>query len=356
VKPVKDSRTNLKVLFSSRPWDAFVAGFGQQQGFKMHEQTKSDMRIFVLDQLGTTHATTPSLLPAEASLNTAATDVVSTIVDRAEGVFLWVRLVVESLLGAGSNATTRQLEELLQASPDGLEELYERTIERIPRSSHLEAFIVLEIINRASNLLTVREVVLAASCALGTTLDECAELVKKRLLGMDEEQAALQLKNLCGGLIDTNHPRSGDTSVQFMHQTAKDFVSRPGFEHRMLGRSHAPLYENGFSFLMKHMLAMHELALSFAQPLLGSAPERRPEIDILYLAFIARRAEETTGNNQEKFLDSIGDKRFKSQFVSKDNYQIPHRLISVLSFAVLGNLLLYTRQKLRIANVVNSAS
>src|SRR2546430_902894 len=91
------------------------------------------------------------LLPwdsVEDPLSPTARDVVSTIVDRAEGVFLWVRLVRKSLLDAGPDVRTLQLKELLQALPNGLEELYERTIERIPRTCRLEAFIVLEIVNR----------------------------------------------------------------------------------------------------------------------------------------------------------------------------------------------------------------
>lgn len=43
VQPAQDSRTVVKVLFSSRPWDAFVSNFNQEPGFKMHEQTKTDM-------------------------------------------------------------------------------------------------------------------------------------------------------------------------------------------------------------------------------------------------------------------------------------------------------------------------
>jgi hypothetical protein len=355
VEPVKNSRTVVKALFSSRPWDAFMASFGQQPGFKMHEETKSDMRRFVLDQLGITRATAPFLSSVEASLDTAAKDIVSTIVDRAEGVFLWVKLVVESLLEAGPDATAPQLEELLQALPDGLEELYERTIQRIPRSSRLKAFIVIEIVNRSPKPLTIQDVVLAASCALGKSLEECVEKVENKLSGMDEKQEALQLKTLCGGLIEIGPIPGGlrpwRPSVQFMHQTVKDFVSRPGFEHHMLYRDHAPLYENGFSFIMKYVLARHELSL-----VLGSAPGHRPAIDLEHLISLAHRTEETTGNHQGKFLDSIGDERFRSRFIYKDHHEVEIGPISVLSFAVLGSLLLYTRQKLRTPTLVNSSS
>jgi hypothetical protein len=353
IQTTTDSKTKLKVLFSSRPWDAFVASFGRCPGFKMHEQTESDMRVFVLDQLSTIRTATPSLSPRNASVDSPSRDIVSTIVDRAEGVFLWVKLVTESLVDTGPNTTTLQLEQLLQALPDGLEELYERTIERIPGSSRLEVFIVIEIVNRALEAMTVLEVVLAANCALGKTFQDCLDATKKRLSGMDFQQEALRLKNLCGGLIDAGHSSAGST-VQFMHQTVKDFVNRPGFEHCMLGYFHAPLYQNGFSFLFKYELAMLHIAQPFSQDHLPpGVPQRHASIDREIIIWhnvpaLARLAEKTTGNNQETFLDSIGDSGIKSLF-GRSTGSTYRSLIpdSVLSFAVHGDLFLYTRQKLR---------
>ena len=357
VQSIPDSKTKVKILLSSRPWDAFVTSFGQQPGLKMHDQTKDDMRIFVLDHLGTTHALAPSSTPVEDSLDPTAGDLVSIIVDRAEGVFLWVRLVIKSLLGAGPDVTTLQLKDLLQALPNGLEELYERTIERIPRTCRLEAFIVLEIVNRAPRNLSVQQVTGAASCALGKTFEDYAEILKKRFLSMDDEQAALQLKNLCGGLIETYRDGNEPTRVQFMHQTVKDFVSRPGFERRMLGRSYAPLHENGFSFLMKYGLARrklfhHDLKLPDSFSVAGS---ETIEFDIIDVLRVAHRAEETTGNNQEKFLESIGDEHFPWDIERTTYNEISLEPTSVLSFAVLGNLLLYIKQKLRTTNLINDA-
>jgi hypothetical protein len=355
VQTTTDSKTKLKVLFSSRPWDEFVASFGRCPGFKMHEQTEGDMRVFVLDQLSAIPTVTPSLSPRNASVDSPSRDIASTIVDRAEGVFLWVKLVTESLVNAGPNATTLRLEQLLQGLPDGLEELYERTIERIPGSSRLEVFIVIEIINRALEPMTVLEVVLAASCALGKTFQDCLDATRKRLSDMDFQQEALRLKNLCGGLIDAGHS-SASSTVQFMHQTVKDFVNRPGFEHHMLGYFHAPLYQNGFSFLFKYELAMLHIVQPFSQDHLPlGVPQRHAasidrEINMWRnVPALARLAEKTTGNNQETFLDSIGDSGIKSLFGSLERLTVFSRSLipeSVLSFAVHGDLLLYTRRKL----------
>jgi hypothetical protein len=57
-------------------------------------------------------------------------------------------------------------------------------------------------------------------------LSRLLDASRKRLSGMDFQQEALRLKNLCGGLIGADHSSAGST-VQFMHQTVKDFVNRP---------------------------------------------------------------------------------------------------------------------------------
>jgi hypothetical protein len=149
-----------------------------------------------------------------------------------------------------------------------------------------------------------------------------------------------------------------------MHQTVKDFVNRPGFEHRMLGCSHAPLYQNGFSFLFKYELAMLHITRPSSQDCLppGIPPRRVAEGDMRVYNILndvpnlARLAEGTTGNNQETFLDSIEDSGIRSLIGSQEmaseallEFSLRRSIVpdSVLSFAVYGDLLLYMRQKLR---------
>jgi hypothetical protein len=356
VQPVPDGKTKVKVLFSSRPWDTFVASFAECPGFKIHEQTKGDMRMYVLDRLRTLHHSRLSLTPPEEPAESEPRDIASTIVARAEGVFLWVWLVVESLLGAGPDVTTHQLEQILNALPDGLEELYERTAKRIPHSSRLGAFVVLEIVNRALQPLSVQDVVLAASCAEGRTLQECSGMIKTRLSGMVLAQEATQLKNLCGGLIDVGHSGSS-LVVQFMHKTVKDFVSKLGFERRMLDRSHPPLYGNGFSFFMKYRLASLDVrSSSQASQLPGDSQNLEQEIGLFSfpeLIHLASSAETTTGNAEEVFFDSIGDERIQSLFLNFSPRD--YKPESVLSFAVFANLLLYTKRKLGISRIAKSS-
>ena len=352
VEPVPGSRTKVKILFSSRPWDAFVAGFGRYPGFKMHEQTKGDLRVFAFDKLTALHSITTPLPQVVGPVHARSGDIVSLIVDRAEGVFLWVRLVVESLLQGGPDKTIQELEELVRAFPDGLEELYERTIERIPRSSRLEAFVVIEVVNRGLQRLTLRELVLVSSCALGRTLQECVDMVTSKDVDFVVEQAALQLKNLCGGIIEINY-LGPEPTVQFIHQTVKDFVSRPGFEQRMLSCYHAPLYENGFSFWMKYELMRFEKRATYNEDVVKSTAGR--------WSTYARLSEETTGNDSEEILDSMSGEVCQalleqlppSFYHSPDSYRASAPALQV---AVTTGLLLYTKQKLRTTHIARQAA
>jgi hypothetical protein len=129
------------------------------------------------------------------------------------------KLVTESLVDAGPNATTLQLGQLLQALSDELEELYDRTIERIPGSSRLEVFIAVEIANRTLEPMTV---VHTANGALGKNFQDCLDASRTRLSGMDFQQEPLRLRNLCGGLTGAGHSSAGST-IEFMHQDGKRF-------------------------------------------------------------------------------------------------------------------------------------
>jgi hypothetical protein len=86
---------NMKICVSSRPWNAFEKAFGKNHNQKLllQEYTKDDIRLYV----------TGTLEGNESFLKLSREDpqykqLIEDIVERAQGVFLWVYLVVRSLL------------------------------------------------------------------------------------------------------------------------------------------------------------------------------------------------------------------------------------------------------------------
>lgn len=121
---------NVKALVSSRPLPAFESSFEGVPTLRLHELTHNDVTAYVEAQLGPRLRSTNS--PAHGSKSN--TDLLlAQIVDAASGVFLWVKLVVQSLVeGIENGDTTEDLRLRLSAIPRDLEDLFEHMIGTIP--------------------------------------------------------------------------------------------------------------------------------------------------------------------------------------------------------------------------------
>lgn len=98
---------NVKVCYSSRPHQAFEDAFVARPGLKLQDLTIPDMRQYVHDKLER-HTRMQQLTAKEPE---ATTELIEEIGYAACGVFLWVRLVVSSLLrGLGKHDDIQHLQ------------------------------------------------------------------------------------------------------------------------------------------------------------------------------------------------------------------------------------------------------
>ncbi|EAT81134.2 hypothetical protein SNOG_11426 [Parastagonospora nodorum SN15] len=115
---------NIKLCLSSRPWNSFQDAFGRSNPcmLRLHEYTRKDIETFAHDNLMsyTTHSDfEPRLF----------NDMIQDIVERAQGVFLWVRLVVRSLRdGIINDDPVSTLHERLRTIPVDLEPFFEHIL------------------------------------------------------------------------------------------------------------------------------------------------------------------------------------------------------------------------------------
>ncbi|KAF2477692.1 uncharacterized protein BDR25DRAFT_275021, partial [Lindgomyces ingoldianus] len=123
------SSPNIKLCLSSRPWNCFESAFGSSDARKLylHTLTAADIQLFAEERL----------LDQTRRVGLPLTDVdyqslVTKIIARAKGVFLWVRLVVHSLRDGMMNAdTVAVLEERLASLPTDLELFFEHIINSV---------------------------------------------------------------------------------------------------------------------------------------------------------------------------------------------------------------------------------
>jgi hypothetical protein len=95
--------SNIKLCVSSRPWNVFQQAFGDSSTYhlKLEDLTRDDIRRFTEDRLFQ-----DKRFQALQQREPKCQELIDEIRDAADGVFLWVFLVVRSLLRGLTNADT----------------------------------------------------------------------------------------------------------------------------------------------------------------------------------------------------------------------------------------------------------
>ncbi|KAL7939062.1 hypothetical protein V8C35DRAFT_276271 [Trichoderma chlorosporum] len=169
--------------------------------------------------------------------NNIRKDVETTLLDRAQGTFLWVGFVVEEL---SRKKTCIEIMETLHEMPRGLHAIYRRMLEQIDTSRRNVIFAILRWVTIAFRPLTVSE--LMAATHIPTTTR-----VRKEL-------AILDYIALCGHILTIQ-----DQKVSLVHQSARDYLLRkeagndPVFEKFQIKveEAHARLAERCIDYLEK---------------------------------------------------------------------------------------------------------
>jgi hypothetical protein len=115
---------DVKICVSSRPYLEFLEAFDGNHRMHLHELTRSDMRRYTSAML----AKEPKFDSTDAQF----AGLTSRVVENADGVFLWVRLVVRSLTeGIRHRYSISALFKKLNGMPRGLDALFDQLFSSI---------------------------------------------------------------------------------------------------------------------------------------------------------------------------------------------------------------------------------
>jgi ankyrin repeat protein len=359
-----DSKTRVKVCFSSRLHNIFIDEFGKVPGFKIHEHTKDDIERVIDGRMSVSQSINDILALGDAQARRQFEDVKRELVRRAEGVFLWLKFALDNVLRTHrEGGTMAHVLQLVSSLPDELDQFYELIIMNVPPQHRRETYVMLETVLRYDRELKAKEFSGVIACSNITTLKGTSkELPFPTSVDVAEPQLARRLRSRCGGLLELEtrvgkpkwnsslgkhgwsgdeHDSSGDqpdssgdepdssgdepeSIVRFMHQTVKEFVSRPGFRRLVLPKDHTLPLENGHSFLSVYGLCR-----------LYHATNR--SIEFYNFLNHTTEVELTTGRSQKKMLDEIPPSHFSGG------------CNSLMSFAVSRNLRLFVLEALEIS-------
>ena len=131
IKVLKDlnASPSVKICLSSRPWNIFIAAFGTStdQRLVLEDHNGDDIEKFVRSRFASDEH-----FKLLQSRDSRSSDLVDQIVRNAQGVFLWVRIVVGNLLRAMSNDDSlSDLHKRLESFPTTLTAYFQHMFDSI---------------------------------------------------------------------------------------------------------------------------------------------------------------------------------------------------------------------------------
>ncbi|OTA95264.1 hypothetical protein M434DRAFT_393992 [Hypoxylon sp. CO27-5] len=230
---------HLKICVASREWNEFMEGFAECPRLRIHQCTHGDVTTLVDDRLKT-------IRPYLDVENDGELERLSeNITYKAEGVFQWVRLVLNAVEdGAINGDSVSDLKSKVDAFPNELKELYQYLFDSIHIADRQKVF---ETLRMTQHMGLDRKLPLLRFWFLNKVIDDPDYAMKTSITENSEESITKILKitrrqiyGRCKGFLEVHPPlirdpydrppefwpSFDDGEVGFMHSTAQEFLDQ----------------------------------------------------------------------------------------------------------------------------------
>lgn len=281
---------NVKICLASRPWIVFEDAFGQLPSLMLQDLTYPDIQIFVEGRL----VENSRFCQLKVREPQYASKLVKEITEKSAGVFLWINLVVRSLLeGLANSDRVSDLSRRLVLMPDDLDGVYKKILKSLDQFYFEHASQLFQIVRQFSSPISLLELSFAdeedAQMAIQAEirpltqeeLEYRCDTMKRRLNSRCKgllEVPALQpksegflqhLRHQGSGSLQVEHfanlqipsvemPRTrsvrqtcsveslytpdelASLKVEYLHRTVKDFLEKPEIWKMILAATRPP--------------------------------------------------------------------------------------------------------------------
>lgn len=235
-----------KLCVASRPWNEFKDAFDKQPSLMVEQLTRNDIKNFVAARFESD--------PRFAQLRSPELDqLIEDIVTKASGVFLWVSLVVSSLItGMGNGDRITDLRKRFDLLPPDLSKLYRRMIQSLDPFylEHAAQLFALVGASRKPMDLLLASFVDEEDPQSALRMESKAMSDQQIDIRMDTMRRRINSRSR--GLLEvkggTSTPQGisydasshEEVTVQYLHRTVKDFVESPDIQQTLTGAFKAP--------------------------------------------------------------------------------------------------------------------
>ncbi|KAI8958510.1 hypothetical protein F5Y11DRAFT_351455 [Daldinia sp. FL1419] len=297
--------SNIKLCVSSRPWRRLTEAFGGSPWeLCLQDLTSPDIKAYVRDNLEL-HSKFKQLSIRDEN---ATRELVEKITERASGVFLWVYLVVKSIIrGVTNSSSMRDLHRILDDFPPKLEDFFDRILASIEDSYKVRtAQVFLVLAHSRTPMALISFYFLdheeGLPCNPESFLSEWPAVNKEELdmITTKKRQLITQCKDLIQIIERPDDPPMFNFTASFLHRTVIDFI-RQSRVHQHLVNVAGP----DFSPVAR----LFEINARQFQSLIHLLPRvyLKPYLQNWYLASIyyAREMEVSLGLSNTQQLDQI---------------------------------------------------
>lgn len=242
---------NVKICVSSRPWVVFEDAYKQKPSLTVQDLTRNDIKHYVM----TNFQTHPGFLELFDVNPDHCERIMNQVTTKASGVFLWVVLVIKSLLDGLTNGDSlERLQRRIDEVPDTLEGLFSKMLDGMEHGYYTTASELFQIFRAAKRRPTVICMSFAHEEDISLAIQGKIQPLQPKELRYRTLNMKRRLNTSCRGLLEVtdvsghgfretdvsatenllslktfspNNSNLAEFKVEYLHRTVKDWLYRP---------------------------------------------------------------------------------------------------------------------------------
>jgi NACHT domain len=220
---------DIKILLSSRPIPACFQVFSQCPTLQVQDLTEGDILNYIEDEL-----ISNELMQEKEMLERGFSDfILSSLIEKAAGVFLWIVLVANDLLTGLANYDSKEdLMKRIDRLPSDLEKLYDHLFTSLDIQYRAEASLLFQLVMRSVQVQKAHLTVLQLQFAEASSPER---LIPDAMFSFPPGMEAVMIKSMegrlrsrCRGLLESQQKRMShqrDPWVTFLHRTVQEYFN-----------------------------------------------------------------------------------------------------------------------------------
>ncbi|KAI1852645.1 hypothetical protein JX266_002186 [Neoarthrinium moseri] len=346
-----DDFSDYKLCVASRPWVEFQDRFYQKPSLMLEHLTYNDIKDFIVARFDS-DARFAQLRRRERQF---ADQLVEDIVSKASGVFLWVSLVVSSLLsGMGNGDRVADFQQRLNLLPPDLTDLYEKILQSLDpfylehaaqlfslvgASGEPMSLLLASFVDEEDPIFAVGMAVTPLSAEeIGIRIDTVRRRINSRSKGLLEVKGGVPTPQ--GFSYDVSSHEN--ITVQFLHRTVKEYIESPGVHQTLKSALRAP-FDPHLKLLAGHLAYIKGMDLEAVSP-----HDLWNQHAVKCLAH-ARAVQQGSISAMIRLLDQLGNLSdlFPPKFSGHISLRVIHEFLghAFLSLATACNVVEYVRAR-----------